>query len=283
MKQIEAIAKSTESFPVNFDEAWVWIGYSRKDAAKRVLVNNFKEGLDYRVSHRYVGNPIEPIGGRPSESIYLTTNCFKKFCMMAGTEAGEAVRNYYLECERRLLEVKPQPQPTTAVTPFLDMIEKDLARLGVGEAFILRWKYSALKALNPQHSQIFEEALRLVMPACAEEKSRVNVGTISDLIRAKYKLEIPTQYLNQIWVEMGFQIKTRTAKCRWALTDEGEKYGKSVPYHNEDNGHDGYQILWLTSIADVTFEYLKNQGNKWQDVATSTSFSASPPIPQLKQ
>lgn len=84
MQQIEAIAKSTEPFRVNFDEAWVWIGYSRKDAAKRVLVNNFKEGLDYRVFLRSEENPIEPIGGRPSEVIHLTTNCFKKFCMMAG-------------------------------------------------------------------------------------------------------------------------------------------------------------------------------------------------------
>lgn len=77
MRQIEAIAKSTEPFPVDFNKAWLWIGYTRKDNAKRVLVNNFKEGLDYRAFLNSEENPIEPIGGRPSESIHLTTAASK--------------------------------------------------------------------------------------------------------------------------------------------------------------------------------------------------------------
>ena len=113
MRQIEAIAKSTERFPVNFDEAWVWIGYSRKDAAKRVLVNNFKEGLDYRTLHITVKRAV---GGTTREVIHLTTDCFKKFCMMAGTAVGEAVRNYYLECERELKQFKSL-HPARAQSP----------------------------------------------------------------------------------------------------------------------------------------------------------------------
>lgn len=126
MKQIEAIAKSTEAFPVDFDEAWKWVGYSRKDAAKRVLVNNFKEGLDYRMLHSNVEHPVGKVGGTNKEFIHLTTDCFKKFCMMAGTEAGEAVRNYYLECDQELKQTKSQaqPQPQTNADSFIPLPER---------------------------------------------------------------------------------------------------------------------------------------------------------------
>ena len=63
MRQIEAIAKSTEPFPVDFDEAWVWIGYTRKDNAKRALVNNFKEGVDYQVFLRGEEHRVGKVGG----------------------------------------------------------------------------------------------------------------------------------------------------------------------------------------------------------------------------
>lgn len=96
LEQIQAWAKSDEQYPVDFDKAWVWIGYSTKGNAKRALEAVFKEGQDYRVFDSCVKNPIESTGGRPSESIQLTTNCFKKFCMMAGTEVGEAVRKYFI-------------------------------------------------------------------------------------------------------------------------------------------------------------------------------------------
>ncbi len=36
-EQIEALAKSTEQYPVDFEDAWVWIGYSTKGCAKRQL------------------------------------------------------------------------------------------------------------------------------------------------------------------------------------------------------------------------------------------------------
>jgi hypothetical protein len=80
-EQIEVLAKSSDEYPVNFDDAWQWIGYATKGSAKRVLEANFKTELDYRV---VFNSPVKNSLGRPSESIHLTTACFKKFCMMAG-------------------------------------------------------------------------------------------------------------------------------------------------------------------------------------------------------
>jgi hypothetical protein len=46
-RQFEAIAGSMNPYPVNFDDAWVWVGYGRKDYALDALKANFKEGVDY--------------------------------------------------------------------------------------------------------------------------------------------------------------------------------------------------------------------------------------------
>lgn len=90
-----SIVKSDERFPVDFDDAWQWIGYNAKSKAKNKLVNNFEEEVDFLP--KWVKNPQ---GGRPSESIKLTVDCFKSLAMMAGTEKGKEIRRYFLECER---------------------------------------------------------------------------------------------------------------------------------------------------------------------------------------
>ena len=91
----EQIAQSTDAYPVDFDLAWDWIGYSRKDVAKRKLESDFVEGVDFSAMLR------ESSGGRRSECIYLSIDCFKQFCMMAGTERGKQVRLYYIDIEKR--------------------------------------------------------------------------------------------------------------------------------------------------------------------------------------
>ena len=47
-----------------------------------------------------------PEGGRPSEFIKLTIDCFKSFGMMAGTEKGKEIRRYFLMCERQLKQTR---------------------------------------------------------------------------------------------------------------------------------------------------------------------------------
>jgi anti-repressor protein len=101
--QIKATVESDQEFAVNFDDAWQWLEYSRKDAAKRVLVANFEQNIDYLVSHTIVENLS---GGRPTEEIYLTKSCFKELAMLSGTARGKEIRLYFLECERQLKAIQ---------------------------------------------------------------------------------------------------------------------------------------------------------------------------------
>jgi len=42
-----ALFQSTDPFPVDFEQAWRWIGYSTKQKAKDKLFNNFEGCVDY--------------------------------------------------------------------------------------------------------------------------------------------------------------------------------------------------------------------------------------------
>ena len=87
------------AFIIDLDNIYKWIGFSRKDPAKRVLIKFFENNKDYiiknEVFHRSVGNS----NGRPSELIFLTINCFKKFCMKVSTKRANEICNYYLKME----------------------------------------------------------------------------------------------------------------------------------------------------------------------------------------
>ncbi|HEY9873603.1 MAG TPA: P63C domain-containing protein [Candidatus Obscuribacterales bacterium] len=95
-----SLIQSGEEFPVDFDDAWRWIGYSTKGNAKAAFENaGLVEGIDFQVFMIFHKNSR---GGRPTEKIKLTIDACKMFCMAAGTPKGREVRLYFLECEREL-------------------------------------------------------------------------------------------------------------------------------------------------------------------------------------
>ena len=98
---------SEDPFPIDFDDAWQWIGYSEKRAALKVLKNNFSENVDFL----YKGTKSKT-GGRPSEWVTLTVDCFKSLAMMAGTAKGREVRLYFLKCEKELQQRLQAEQKT---------------------------------------------------------------------------------------------------------------------------------------------------------------------------
>jgi phage anti-repressor protein len=88
----QQLSDSAERFPVDFDLAWQWMGYARRDNALRRL-KHFKEGDLFRKVE-------EKTAGRSIQRFWLTVDCFKSMAMMAQTEQGDKVREYFLECER---------------------------------------------------------------------------------------------------------------------------------------------------------------------------------------
>lgn len=72
--------------------------------ARRVEEYDFVEGKDHW-SKMTIGNH----GGKPAREYALTLSMAKELCMLEGGPLGKQVRQYFLECERRALEVIAQP------------------------------------------------------------------------------------------------------------------------------------------------------------------------------
>ena len=102
-------------FVVDFDNIWKWLGFSRKDTAKKLLEKNFVIDTDYKVelSAPPTGGALNkdnvkksPLknGGQNKERILLTIKTFKKFCMKAETKTADESHEYYIKLEELLQE-----------------------------------------------------------------------------------------------------------------------------------------------------------------------------------
>jgi phage anti-repressor protein len=132
------LVNSVDEFPIDFDLAWKWLGFSRKDSAKRSLSRcGFIPGIDYYVvsppdggdlNSTYQEN-IENIDisldkSDSSQQIVLNVECFKSWGMMAATQNGKEVRKYFLQCERKMKQLAANPVRTDWT--IADLMENDV-------------------------------------------------------------------------------------------------------------------------------------------------------------
>lgn len=93
---------SDKDFIIDFDNVWKWVGFTRKDNGKKLLEKFFKLDIDYKIVFLRLEENL--LGGRPSETIMITINTFKKFCLKAGTKKADEVHDYYIKLEKLLNE-----------------------------------------------------------------------------------------------------------------------------------------------------------------------------------
>jgi hypothetical protein len=102
-------------FVIDLDNVWKWLGFSQKDASKRVLEKNFVIEIDYKVLlHKLVEQTKvsekseikkNVRGGHNKEIIMLNIDTFKKFCLKAGTKKADEIHDYFIKMEGILQEV----------------------------------------------------------------------------------------------------------------------------------------------------------------------------------
>jgi phage anti-repressor protein len=93
------------TFAVDFENVWKWVGFARKDHAKRLLVSCFTENIDYTCSTPRSGEGHATGRGANKQTIMMTIRTFKRFCLKADTAKGKEIHNYYLDLEKILQEV----------------------------------------------------------------------------------------------------------------------------------------------------------------------------------
>ena len=94
-----------KDFIIDLDNVWKWMGFSQKDAAKRVLEKNFCIDNDYKIiAPSTCGAKKDNRGGHNKEIIMLNIYTFKKFCLKSGTKKANDIHEYYLNLEELIQE-----------------------------------------------------------------------------------------------------------------------------------------------------------------------------------
>jgi phage anti-repressor protein len=93
-------------FIINIEFCLKWIGFSRKDNAKKLLEKNLTIDIDYIMLRQQkeqdldsTDNNIKNWGGHNNEIILMTPNAFKQLCILANTDKGKQIRLYYIKME----------------------------------------------------------------------------------------------------------------------------------------------------------------------------------------
>ena len=89
-----------KDFVIKLNDIWEWLGYSRIDNCKKVLISNFNKNTDFVIEKSFPAISGKPnLGGRPSEIIKMTIKCFKLLCIKSNTTKASEIHNYYIKLE----------------------------------------------------------------------------------------------------------------------------------------------------------------------------------------
>ena len=93
------VQTSQNDYIINLNTICKWLK-SRKETLKSTLTTTYIKNIDYKISKG------SSTGGRPSEIITLTPECFKRLAMLSKTKKAEEVRTYFIQLEKHIDKYK---------------------------------------------------------------------------------------------------------------------------------------------------------------------------------
>lgn len=247
---------SNEEFPILFDDAWQWLEYSRKDTAKdSFLRQDFIEGVDYIVFRRV---PENPNGGRPTEDIRMTVNCFKEWGMLTGSPKGKEIRRYFIECERVAKELSAKK--VQASSPEIDI---ELNRVRFAMNAVLQ-RHCTPEAIDltiasfynrkyPELAEAMEVAKSLIGQAHPQDEAYVTPTQLGKLAAETSLGSLSAIAINKLLEAEGLQFKNPAegGEPSWCLTEKGKEHGKVLINARNGNGKTIQNTRWLPSVLKV--------------------------------
>lgn len=239
---------SEQVFVVDFDLAWVWLGYTRKSSAKRKLEINFVKDVDYCTKWCNVAHS-NGLSASRVEQIMLTIDCFKSLGMMAGTEQGRKIRGYFLDCERTVKTGYPrQITGPVFVTPTEELLHKatvaintifaDVApelRKGMIIEGVCNVDPSLRPILEPHKPKLLLDAPLL---------SPTELGQLMDP-------PLSARAVNKLLCDRGLQEKTGEKNPAYRLVGAGHEFGKMVADTACGHGKTVQHVRWYESVMDL--------------------------------
>lgn len=263
----QQLYRSQEKFPIDFDDAWVWLEFSRKDTAKRSFEKaGFIEGIDFCSSRI---NVEREVGSSVKEQIKMTCECFKHWGMMAGTDKGRQIRLYFLECEQvakqqaSATQVGSDGLAKSAIAEAEAIVDWFEQSLGIDKTVGDLMKVDMVAKQLPHHKAVFEQAKRLLSAKAPLD----SVGLTPTEIGERLESPVNAKTINSVLEALGLQEKgtrqsTKTGKDKhfWQVTEKGKQYGR-VYLTTGNNNWSGGQIRWQESVVPLIQEYLTDLQN----------------------
>ena len=189
-----------------------------KDWIKRMIDYGFEEGTDF------CSFLSESTGGRPSKEYYISIDMAKEICMLQRTDRGRMFRQYFIECERRVLEMNKKAIPQT----YIEAVESLLNEL--------------------KKNQALEEKGKQLMLDYQNEKKEHQKD--KELVLHKYLTA--TQIKDAIWKEYGKRIIVSKIIKRIPIEDNDILY---KPFTN--GNYTGQQPVYHPNVLDKICEIME--------------------------
>jgi hypothetical protein len=239
-------------FPVPFDIAWGMAGYSTKASAKRQL-KSLKKCFHYSTELLKTSG-----GGRSSELINLSIEGFKHFCLMADTESGESVRQYFIESEKELRQLKiDQDYPRqiigdVSVNPTAALIEKanivfDGLFGSIDPEIRTGMKIEAVCKVDPS----LREMLEGFKPKLLLDALLLSPTDIGKLLEERDGIKLSGIATNKLLIEKNLQIATGDKKLAYKAIGQGIEFSKVVADTAAGHGKTVQSLRWYESVVDL--------------------------------
>lgn len=109
---------SKTDFVVEFNNVWKWIGFDRRNQAKKLLEKKFVEDVDYKISS------LQSEEGKSIEQILMTVDTFKLFCLKANTKKTDEIHDCYIKYQDILFEI--MDEETTELRDQLKLKDEEI-------------------------------------------------------------------------------------------------------------------------------------------------------------
>jgi hypothetical protein len=240
-------------FPVPFDIAWQIAEYSTKANAKRDGLKALKKGIQF--SSEMMKKPGR---GRSSELINLSIDGFKHFCLMADTESGQQIRQYFIESEKELRQLKidrgypKQIIGDTPANPSAELVSKvssafDILFPSVEPEIRTGMKMEAICNVDPSFRPIFKD----FKPTLLLEAPLLSPTDIGKLLEERDGIKRSGIAINKLLIERNLQVATGDKKLAYRSIGQGIEFSKVVADTAAGHGKTIQSLRWYESVTDL--------------------------------
>lgn len=214
---IEQENKGTH-FPVDLDIAWQLAGYKKKQEGLISCRNNLIEGVDFQ-NQKSVKNPSGK--GRAAIKMFLTCDGLKQLCLLARTIEGRAVRQYFIECEKKWkLTQKLFPQVAQSVEDIRleKQIELEKIKLANNQTIL------ANNQLDNSMLQLHGKETVLLLRGYKENIVRIE-NTVTEVVDARNNHTEKILSAEQLTTTIKKRTGQKPASMKWVV-DAVKKLGR---------------------------------------------------------